>query len=192
MKYISTLLLIVLTSSSLLAQSRTVYEKSDFDANLDKFDTYAFGNMMTNLSDKTFVTSNQLLSDMVEEAIAYEMDVYNYDLDSENPGMLINFMIFDQAYSDKVGYMPGYRIDEDFGMDENILEDIKDGSLMISMVRTEDGKAIWSGYVVDGIDPKADLRKQQKDARQAVSAAMESFMADVNFEDTPTTAVGDN
>lgn len=62
---------------------------------------------------------------------------------------------------------------------------------MVSIVRTKDGKAVWSGYVIDGIDSEASLREQQKDARQAISAAMEVFMAHVNFEDTPTTSLGD-
>ena len=185
MKRICSFLLILLVSSPIFAQTREVFDKSLPDAELDQLETYSLGDMM-NLSDKTFVTSNQLLNNMVENAIAYEMDVYNYDLNQENPDMLVNYMIFDKAYNDKVGYMPGFRLDEDFGMDDNILKDIKDGSLMISVVRTEDGKAVWTGYVIDGIDPKGDLRKQQKDTRQAVSAAMESFMATVNLEDTPT------
>ncbi len=186
MKRISSLLLILLIASPAFTQSREVFDKSLLDAELDQFETYGLGDMI-NVSDQTFVKANKLMSDMVENAIAYEMDVYDYDMDQENPDMLINYMIFDQAYNDKVGYMPGYRIDEDFGMDNNILDDIKDGSLMVSVVRTEDGKAVWSGYVLDGIDPKANLRQQQKDARQAVSAAMEVFMANVNFEDTPST-----
>lgn len=75
----------------------------------------------TNLSGETFVTENQLLSSMVENAIEYEMDTYNYNMEKENPDMLINYMVFDQKYNDEVGYMPGFRIDEDFGMDDNIL-----------------------------------------------------------------------
>ena len=191
MKRVSALLLILLVSSSAFAQTRQVFDKSLFEAGLDQFETYSIGDMMS-LSDETFVTENQLLSSMVENAIMYEMDVYNYDVDKESPDMLINYMVFDQAYKDKVGYMPGFRIDEDFGMDDNILDDIKSGSMMVSVVRTEDGKAVWSGYVTDGVDTSASLKKQQKDARQVVSALMEAFMVNVNFEDVPTTSIGDN
>lgn len=191
MKRISAVLSILLISSSVFAQTRQVYDKSLFEANLDQFETYSIGDMM-NLSDKDYVSENQLLGSMVTNAITYEMDVYNYDMDKENPDMLINYMVFDQAYNDKVGYMPGFRIDEDFGMDNNILDDLKSGSMMVSVVRVEDGKAVWSGYVTDGIDTSASLKKQQKDARQVVSALMESFMANVNFEDIPTTSIDDN
>jgi hypothetical protein len=186
MKRVNFLLSILLISSSSFAQTRQVFEKSVYDAELDQFETYAIGDM-TNISGETFVTENQLLSSMVENAIEYEMDTYNYNMEKENPDMLINYMVFDQKYSDEVGYMPGFRLDEDFGMDDNILKDIKDGSMMVSMVRTKDGKAVWSGYVIDGIDPEASLREQQKDARQAISAAMEVFMAHVNFEDITST-----
>lgn len=190
MKRISAVLSILLISSSVFAQTRQVFDKSLFDAELDQFETYDIGDMM-NVSDETFVTENQLLSSMVENAIVYEMDTYNYDMDKESPDMLINYTVFDQAYNDKVGYMPGFRIDEDFGMDNNILDDLKSGSMMVSVVRVEDGKAVWSGYVTDGIDTSASLKEQQKDARQVVSAIMEVFMANVNFEDVPTTSLGD-
>ena len=189
MKRISLFLALFIVSSTLLAQSRQVFEKSVYDAELDQFETYAIGDMM-NLSGETYVTEGKLLSGMVEDAVEYEIDTYNYNMEKENPDMLINYMVFDQKYNDEVGYMPGFRIDEDFGMDDNILKDIKDGSMMVSTVRTKDGKAVWSGYVVDGVDPEASLREQQKDARQAISAAMEVFMAHVNFEDIPTTSVG--
>ena len=190
MKRVSFFLSILFISSSLFAQTRQVFDKSVFDAELDQFETYAIGDMM-NLSDEAFVTENQQLSNMVESAIEYEMDTYNYNMEKENPDMLINYMVFDQKYNDEVGYMPGFRIDEDFGMDNNILDDLKSGSMMVSVVRTKDGKSVWSGYVTDGVDTSASLKEQQKDARQVVSALMESFMANVNFEDVPTTSIGD-
>ena len=189
MKRTGIFLFALLITSVTFAQTRQVYDKSLFEAELDQFETYAIGNMADDLSDDIVVSENQLLNNMVENAIAYEMDVYNYDQKEEKADMLINYMIFDQAYNDKVGYMPGFRIDEDFGMDNNILDDLKDGSMMVSVVRTEDGKAVWSGYVTDGIDVSAGLGEQQKDARQVVSAIMESFVANVNFEDAPTTRV---
>ncbi len=190
MKRVSFFLSILFISSSLFAQTRQVFDKSVFDAELDQFETYAIGDMM-DLSDEAFVTENQQLSNMVENAIEYEMDTYNYNMEKENPDMLINYMVFDQKYNDEVGYMPGFRIDEDFGMDNNILDDLKSGSMMVSVVRTKDGKSVWSGYVTDGVDTSASLKEQQKDARQVVSALMESFMANVNFEDVPTTSLGD-
>ena len=189
MKRSGIFLFIFSIASITFAQTRQVYDKSLFDAKLDQFETYTIGSMADDLSDDILVSENQLLNNMVENAIAYEMDVYNYDQQEDKADLLINYMIFDQAYNDKVGYMPGFRIDEDFGMDNNILDDLKNGSLMVSVVRTEDGKAVWSGFVTDGIDTKASLQEQQKDARQVVSAVMESFMANVNFEDIPTSSV---
>ena len=186
MKRISLVFFASLVALPLFAQTREVYDKSVFEAELDQFETYDIGDMAS-LTDETFVTENQLIGSMLENAISYEMDVYNYRMDKEKPEMLINYMVFDQKYSDKVGYMPGFRIDEDFGMDDNILNDVKDGSIAITVVRIKDGKAVWSGYVTDGIDPSASLREQQRDARQVASAIMEAFMADVNFDGTAAT-----
>ena len=192
MKQVSTLLILFLSVSVVLGQQRQVFEKELPDAELDQYESYAFGDGLSSVMNQEYVTENTLLNNMVENAIAYEFDVYDYELDADNADLLVNFMVFDQKYSDEVGYMPGYRIDEDFGMDDNVLEQLKDGSLMVSMVSTEDGQTVWSGYVPDGIDTSASLREQQKDARQAVSAAMEMFMADVNFEDTPSTSLDDD
>lgn len=186
MKRISFLLFTLLFASSLLAQTRAVYDKSIFDAELDQFETYAIGDKM-NLSEEVLVTQNELLGSMLQNAIVYEMDTYNYSIDQENPDMLINFMVFDEKYNDEVGYMPGFRIDEDFGMDDNILNDIQNGSVVVSVVRMKDGEVVWSGYVTDGVDTSASLREQQKDARQVASAIMETFMIDVNFDGTTTT-----
>ena len=192
MKRLSILFIFIFFATVAFGQQRQVFEKELPDANLDQYKSYALGDGMQSMMNEDYVTENELLNNMVENAIAYEFDVYNYDLKPEDADLLVNFMVFDQKYNDKMGYMPGYRIDEDFGMDDNILKQIKDGSLVISMVSTKDGKAVWSGYVPDGIDTEASLREQQKDARQAVSAAMEMFMADVNFEDMPSTSVGDD
>ena len=96
--------------------------------------------------------------------------------------LLVNFMIFDEAYDDKIGYMPGFRIDDEFGFDDNILNELGDGSLVISITDISEGKTVWSGFVPAAVESDASLREQQKDIRQSVNLAMERFIYKTNFD----------
>lgn len=187
MKYLSGLFALLISSTMLLGQDRQVYDQVRDDAALGEYKTYAIGDALTNTDDQEWVKYSSLLNSMVENAIVYEFDTYGYNMDEEKGELVVNFMVFDEDYDDKIGYMPGYRIDEEFGMDNNILDQIGDGSLVISMTDISEGATVWTGFVTNAVDKDASLREQQKDIRQSVSAAMELFVAKSNFADNPMT-----
>jgi hypothetical protein len=188
MKYLSGILIFLLSTTILFGQDRQVYDQLRDDAALGEYQTYAIGDAFAGAENQAWVQHSALLNSMVENAIVYEFDTYEYTLDEENGELVVNFMIFDENYDDKIGYMPGYRVDEDdIGVNNNILSMIGEGSLVISMTDVSEGATVWTGFVTNAVDKDASLREQQKDIRQSVNAAMEMFIAKTNFADSPTT-----
>lgn len=185
MKYLSIFLTILLISGTAIAQdNEEVISKENETAELDGKESYAFGNNFMNLEDEQWYTFSTLHSSMVQNAIVHEFDTYGYDFNTENPELLINYMIFDEKYNEKYGYYKDpYTVDQNVG-EENILAQLEDGSLVVSMIDPDNGKALWVGYVPDAVEPEDNLRKQQIDIRNSVANVLESFMASSNFDDT--------
>lgn len=185
MKFLSILSAIIFTSSIAFGQEREVYDKVLEDAALGEYHTYAIGDAFTGSENQEWVKYSSLLNNMVENSVVYELDTYDFDMKEDEAELLVNFMIFDEAYDDKIGYMPGFRIDDEFGFDDNILNELGDGSLVISITDISEGKTVWSGFVPAAVESDASLREQQKDIRQSVNLAMERFIYKTNFANTP-------
>lgn len=187
MKFLSILSTLIFTSAFVYGQEREVYDKLLADAAIGEYNTYAIGDAFTGSENKDWVKYSSLLSNMVENSVVYELDTYGFNMESEDAELLVNFMIFDENYDDKIGYMPGFRIDEEFGFDDNILNELGDGSLVISVTDISHGKTVWSAFVPAAVEKDASLREQQKDIRQSVNQAMEVFISRANFANTPET-----
>lgn len=183
MKYLSILFTLIFTAGIATAQDTEVIMKERPGADLDTYESYAFGNNFINIEDNEWYSFGTLNSKMVQNAIVHEFDTYGYDLKSENPDVLVNYMIFDSEYNDKYGYYKDpYTVDQEVGQD-NILAQLEDGSLVVSMVDPDDGKSVWIGYAPDAIDPDDNLRQQQIDVRNAVADILETYMATANFDE---------
>ena len=183
MKYLSILFTLIFTAGIANAQDTNVIMKERPGADLDTYESYAFGNNFINIEDNEWYSFGTLNSKMVQNAIVHEFDTYGYDLKSENPDVLVNYMIFDSEYNDKYGYYKDpYTVDQEVGQD-NILAQLEDGSLVVSMVDPDDGKSVWIGYAPDAIDPDDNLRQQQIDVRNAVADILETYMATANFDE---------
>jgi hypothetical protein len=183
MKYLSILFTLIFTAGIATAQDTEVIMKERPGADLDTYESYAFGNNFINIEDNEWYSFGTLNSKMVQNAIVHEFDTYGYDLKSENPDVLVNYMIFDSEYNDKYGYYKDpYTVDQEVGQ-ENILAQLEDGSLVVSMVNPDDGKSVWIGYAPDAIDPDDNLRQQQIDIRNAVADILETYMATANFDE---------
>ncbi len=183
MKYLSIILFLLFFTTFVSGQQKEVIDRTSTDADLDNSRTYAMGSNGYQDQDQVWVTTNSLLNNMVKNSIVYEFDTYGLEMDSQNPDMVVNYIIYDKAYDEIIGFRPPYQIENENAQDENILNKMKDGSLMISVIDTESNKAVWEGFVLDGLNPDDDLRAQQQDIRQAISSAIASYMAKVNFKD---------
>ena len=158
---------------------------SDPDVDLTEYDSYFwvtdFGN-----SDDLWITVNSIQGEMIESAIEYEMDVQNMEWSPENADLLVNFHIFDGKYGEEfyVGTAPyEYRY-----MDkQDIMEEIEDGTVVVSLIDRETGESVWEGYATMVVDENESLRKQQADIRKAVSAIFDRYNPGGLQSRTPST-----
>lgn len=183
MKYFSILFSLIFTAAAVSAQDKEVVFMERADAALDSYESYALGSSFINIEDNQWYSFGTLNSKMVQNAIVHEFDTYGYDMKEEKADIVVNYLIFDNEYNEKHGYAKqAYIIDQEIG-EENVLEQLEEGSLVLSVVDTESGKAVWTGYISDAVDPEGSLREQQVDIRKAVSNVLEVYMGTANFDE---------
>ncbi len=124
----------------------------------------------------------QLEEKMIQNAIIYEFDVLGLDLQENNPDLMIYYRVID-----KKANQPQRTADTATSDRSGMADTLKEGTLMVSVVDSKQGKAVWTGYVKDALQPNSELREQQKNIRQSISAAMDTFAARVNFDNIPYT-----
>ncbi|WKN32818.1 DUF4136 domain-containing protein [Porifericola rhodea] len=185
MKYLSIFLTSIFISATAFAQQNNeVVSKANEAAELGDLESYAFGNNFQNLEDEQWYTFSTLQNTMVQNAIVHEFDTYGYDFNTENPDVLISYVIFDEKYNEKYGYYKDpYTVDQNVG-EENILEQLEEGSLVVSAINPDTGEALWVAYVAEAVEPDDNLRNQQIDIRSSVANVIEDFVATSNFDDT--------
>ncbi|MFP4089964.1 MAG: DUF4136 domain-containing protein [Cyclobacteriaceae bacterium] len=185
MRYLFLLTAFVFTAATSFAQdNKEVIFKENPDAALDQFNSYYFGNNMIDIEENEWYTFGRLHSKMVQNSIVHEFDTYGYELAPEKPDVLVNYMIFDKEYNDKYGSYKDAYIVEEGEVDENILLQLEDGSLVVSIINPENGKTAWVGYVPDAIDPNDGLRQQQIDIRASIADVLEAYIGSANFDES--------
>jgi len=183
MKFFSIVFTLMFAVTAAFAQDREVVMMERPDAPLDSYESYALGNSFIDIEDNQWYDFGTLNSKMVQNAIVHEFDTYGYAMMEDEADVIVNYLVFDAEYNDKHGYNKRpYTIEQDIG-EENILQQLEDGSLVLSVVDTETGQAVWTGYMTDAVDPDANLREQQIDIRKAVASVLESYMATANFDE---------
>ena len=121
-----------------------------------------------------WITVNSIQGEIIKNAINYEMDVKGLEWDPENPDLLVNFHIFNKGYDEE--YYLGTAPYEYRYMDkQEIMDNIKDGTVVISLIDQESGKSVWEGYATIAVEESESLRQQQADIRQAVSAIFDRY-----------------
>jgi len=186
MKLIGFLMAITITFSG-FAQNEEIEFNTDFTEGTDftDYESY-FWVVDDKLGENTWISVNTMQAAMIKDAIEFKMDIEEYQKNPENPEILINYHIFDQDY-DVEAYVatPPY----DFRYMENRakMENITDGTLVISVFNTEKGKVIWEGYATNVIQDDNSLRENQKNIRYAVANILNRFESTV-IADANTTS----
>lgn len=143
------------------------------DVDLSDYDSYFW---VTDYGDgeDVWITVNRIQGELIKDAVEYEMDVSGLRWNPEDPDLLVNFHIFDEAY-DKEFYTGTSPYEYRYMEKQSMMEDIEDGTIVISLVDQETGKSVWEGYATIGVEEKEPLRMQQADIRQAVSGIFERY-----------------
>ena len=176
LKYFSlSLLLGLLMTYNLRAQDNDLNVNIDAESDLDlsDYNSYFWVTDFGNGSD-LWITVNGLEGEMIKDAIEYEMDVKNLEWTPQNPDLLVNFHVFDKKYG-KEYYMGDSPYEYRYMDKQEIMDNIKDGTLVVSLIDKDKGKSVWEGYATIAVDESETLREQQADIRQAVSAIFDRY-----------------
>jgi hypothetical protein len=112
---------------------------------------------------------------MIKDAMKYEFDSRGYKLDSNNPDMLVSFLVTEQAGSLRTtnGYVTvasGERIRTE---DNVSYTDVKPGTLIVNFIDAKSGKMIWQGFASGILQP--DQMRDEAKVRQAASSVFSQF-----------------
>lgn len=170
-------ILLILFSISFSAQAQNDDLNVEIDAaadvDLSEYVSYFWVTDFANGED-IWITVNKIQGEMIKDALEYEMDVKGVKWSPENPDLLVNFHIFDEAFDENfyTGSSPyEYRYMEKQAM----MEDIEDGTIVVTLVDKETGKSVWEGYATIGVEENEPLRMQQTDIRQAISGIFDRY-----------------
>jgi len=181
------ILLLIFVTFTTQAQDEDLNIKIDAAENVDlsEFDSYFWVTDYANGED-LWITVNKIQGEMIKDAVEYEMDVKGLEWSPENPDLLVNFHIFDRAF-DKNFYTGNAPYEYRYMEKQSMVEDIEDGTIVITMIDKKTGKSVWEGYATVGVEEDESLRAQQADIRQAVSGIIDRFNANGINETTSST-----
>jgi hypothetical protein len=171
---------VILSVAILTAGAQTITVKSDQARDIDfsKYKSFSWASQVDNELDKGVYFLNDLvLKAQVREAVKSELVGLGYEMNKENPDLVVNFRVFDKPV--KIEGMEGYG---DRYWDDQDMRDISDkpsyeleaGSIILSLADRESGRIVWHGFASGLIDNNEFIKDEGK-VREAVNLIFEEF-----------------
>jgi hypothetical protein len=155
-------------------------EATDFD----EYETY-FWSVDGKIGEDTWISMNTLKAAMIQDALEYKFDAEQYEMNPENPDIIISYHVFEDGYNVE-NYTPNPPFEFRYRENKAKLEKITPGTLIVSIFSPEKGKVIWEGYATNVVEENNSLRENQKDIRYSVSELIDQFEGDIAMEQAGT------
>ncbi len=184
----------IFTLTTAFGQSGNVTVASDksLTADFEKFETYDFATQINDEAIQVFFLDNLLTKKKVKEAVKYELEARGYNHNADNPDLLVNFRILDEA-TEFTGYTGVYR-DENYWTSAEMRKDaiglvpdaeirsaenketyqLKKGSLMVHLVDNNTGEVVWQGYA-SGIMNGEIIDGEKDRIQEAISLIFQTY-----------------
>jgi hypothetical protein len=178
-------LIIFMVMQSCTASKKTavVGKNADINADFTNLKTYSWTTDIDNIPndrifigpDGVYVFNNESGRKMIKDAIKYQLDARGYTMNSNNPDMLISFLVLEQPGHLRTtnGYVTVEGGEKVRTKDNVTYTDVKPGTLIVNITNLKTGKMIWQGFA-SGI-LQADQMRDQAKVRQAVSSVFKQF-----------------
>lgn len=162
------------------AQKQNVTVDSEAKPNIDfsKYKTYVWASQVDNKLDPGLYFLNDLvLKKQVRDAVGFSMDGRGYKFTRQNPDLIVNFRVFDQATTIK-GYTsagsdyfsPGEL--QSLGDEQDIK--VQPGTILINIIDNKTDQAIWQG-LASGLTTDNGFDRQQGKIREAVNLIFNKY-----------------
>lgn len=182
--YLSVLLMFAFFMQACSSSKMSVAGKNkSLNADFKDIKTYAWTSDIDNIpTDKVFIGPNGVFifnnesgRKMIKEAIQYELSAKGYQMVETNPDMLLSFIVLEQPASLRTtqGYVTVLSGEKERTADNVSYTDVKSGTLIINIIKTDKNKQIWQGFA-SGI-LKAEEMNDQSKVRNAVSTVFKQF-----------------
>lgn len=158
---------LILSFVFLTAVSQTITVRSDEgkDVDYEKFKTFYWASQVDNEADEGQLFLNDLvLKAQLRDAIKSEMLGLGYEINADNPDLVINFRVFDKAV--KIHHNEGYG--DYWGttamrdISEETTYDLEPGTLIVSLADRESGAIVWHGFASGLIDNNQFIKDEGK------------------------------
>lgn len=172
------LLLSVFSVGAANAQSIRVEGDRKLDTDFSKFESFYFSTQADAWLDEGMYFLNDLhMKAVIRDAVKAEMMGLGYELQSNEPDLIVNFRVFDKPVTLKgyEGYGESYWSDEKYREPEDTASyDVEAGTLLISMADRESGRVVWQGFASGLIENETFIKEEGK-IREAINLIFEEF-----------------
>lgn len=176
----------LLLTACLLAAGVTFGQNIVIDADkklntdFSRYKTYAWASQVDNRLDPGLYFMNDLaLKERIRNAVGYELDGRGYDYSRQKPDLLVNFRVFDQPATIRgfTGYGTTYFGSTEVREPEDVTTfAVKPGSLIINLIDTKTGQAVWRG-LASGLTTTNGFDRRGNKIREAVNLLFEKYNA---------------
>ena len=168
----------VVSLGAVKAQSIRVEADKILDTDFSKFESFYFSTQADAWLDEGMYFMNDLhMKAVIRDAVKSEMMGLGYNLESNEPDLVVNFRVFNEPVTLKgyEGYGESYWSDEKYREPEDTTSyDVEAGTLLISLADRESGKVVWQGFASGLIKDNAFI-KDEGTIREAVNMIFEEF-----------------
>lgn len=174
------LLCLIAIGSMSAANAQTIRVEADraLDADFSQYKTFYWSSQVDSWLDEGLYFLNDLtMKSMIRDAVKGELMGLGYEMQSNNPDLIINFRVFDEPVTLKgyEGYGTTYWGDERYREpDDTTSYHVEAGTLLLSMADRESGKVVWQGFASGLIENDAFI-KDESAIRQAVNMIFDKF-----------------
>ena len=157
------LLMLMLAVTPLIAQRYSITSDADESAPFDTYKTYAWAQHVTTANSLAYAINDVILKAKIQDAVAHELASRDITMNEQNPGMLVNFRVFEKPI--KVTEYDAYFHDDKYwGAKEvktpamgslPLASSINDkgedyyfdkGTILVQIVDAKKGVVVWQGY----------------------------------------------
>jgi hypothetical protein len=172
------LILLFIVAASYAQSSITVRSEQGEDVDYTKYKTFGWASQVSNeLEAGVYFLNDLVLKAQVRDAVKSELLGLGYEMNADQPDLLVNFRVFDQPVTIKGAedYGDNYWGNDNYSGISNESYDVEAGTLLVSLADRESGRVVWQGFASGLIDNNQFIKDEGK-----IHEAVDMIFAEYN------------
>jgi hypothetical protein len=162
------------------SQNITVRSQEVQDDNVDfeKYKTFYWASQVDNKVDEDhFFLNDVLLKAQLRDAIKDEMLGLGYQINSNEPDLILNFRVFDKGVQiqNNESYGTNYWGETTMrDVSDNVTYDLEPGTVLVSIADRKNGRVLWHGFASGLIENDTFIKDEGK-IKEAVNLIFDEY-----------------